>query len=130
MTTLAYQRIRELSLPPNALLEVETSCVRLKVTHERIEVRLTVPTDVLEWFADATDLETGFRAQDWCDYEGYDDTPNEQLDRDMEEDVMAFVSGLLTSNLRFQASGKKSGRLLWNLDGTWRQAIPLEPRVA
>ena len=53
---------------------------------------VTVPHDVLEWFAsvkhrrDKTELWS-----DWMDYSGYDDRTRDQLEAEMAGDVLAFI---------------------------------------
>jgi hypothetical protein len=59
---------------------------------------VTVPHDVLEWFAsvkhrrDKTELWS-----DWMDYSGYDDTPREKLEAEMAGDILAFIDRVSTA---------------------------------
>lgn len=66
----------------------------MKVKRGEITIAVTVPFDVLEWFIDVMDGQTVV-VHEWSDYEGYDDTPKEDLARSMESDVDGFVSKLL-----------------------------------
>ena len=58
---------------------------------------VTVPHDVLEWFAsvkhrrDKTELWS-----DWMDYSGYDDSPREKLEVEMAGDILAFIDRVST----------------------------------
>jgi hypothetical protein len=98
--------------------------VQLRVKHETLEVVVTVPVTVREWFVEATDVATGTRTEDWCDYDGYDSSSPERLDQDMAEDVSHFVHRLLGSELKLEL-GRRS-RLLWKVSDTWQQAVPLD----
>jgi hypothetical protein len=59
---------------------------------------ITVPHDVLEWFAsvkhrpDRTELWS-----DWMDYSGYDDKPREKLETEMASDILAFIDRVSTT---------------------------------
>ncbi len=105
-------------------------------------VRGRVSDDVLEWFVDVLEGDA-LVAQDWMDYEGYDDTPHEALAQSMTDDIAEFVEKLLQRDLRlvpgepglFEEFARKYLRrkkkptrrkciLEWALDGAWEQAVP------
>jgi len=98
--------------------------VQLHVRRNELEIVVTVPKTVREWFVEATDASTGARTEDWCDYDGYDSSTPERLDLTMAEDVALFVHRLLTSDLRFEVEGR--AKLLWKLADSWQQAVPLD----
>ena len=61
---------------------------------------ITVPHDVLEWFACVKHRhDKGEVWSDWMDYSGYDDSPKETLEAKMAEDILAFVNRVSTSEL-------------------------------
>lgn len=114
----------------------------LKAKRGEITITVTVPVHVFEWFVDVMDGDT-MVVRDWCDYEGYDDTPKGELARSMESDVEDFVSKLLNRYLRLVAARKTRieefvSRLLngdvrlfapkrtleWMTNGSWEQALP------
>jgi hypothetical protein len=114
-------------LPGNASIGERGDAVQLHVRSNEVEVVVTVPKSVREWFVEASDPATGARIEDWCDYDGYDFRPEERLDQDMADDVSLFVQRLLSSDLRLEAEGRT--RLLWKLSGSWQQAVPLDARA-
>ena len=108
-----------------------------------ITIKVTVPFDVLEWFVDVMDGQTVV-VHEWADYEGYDDTPKEELARSMESEVEEFVSKLINRDIRLVARRKTRieefvsrllnrdvrffapGRKLeWMVKGSWEQALPV-----
>jgi hypothetical protein len=124
MQTTASQRLLSMSLPADASVAERGDAVQLHVRRSELEVVVTVPKNVREWFVEATDPTTGARTEDWYDYDGYDSTAPERLDQDMAEEVSLFVERLLGSDLRFEVSDR--AKLLWKLSGTWQQAVPLD----
>jgi len=53
---------------------------------------VTVPHDVLEWFASVKQRPDKKEVwSDWMDYSGYDDRPREKLEVEMAGDILAFV---------------------------------------
>ena len=113
-----------MSLPANASVAERGDAVQFCVRRNELEVVVTVPKTVREWFVEATDATTGARTEDWCDYNGYDSSSSERLDKDMAEDVALFVQRLLSCDLRFQVEGRT--KLLWKLSDSWQQAVPLD----
>lgn len=113
-----------MSLPEDASLAERGEAVLLKVKRGTLEVVVTVPRTVREWFVEATDVASGARAEDWCDYDGYDDSSEQSRDLDMAEDVSRFVERLLSRELKLEV-GRRS-KLLWNDSASWRQAVPLD----
>lgn len=124
MQTTASQRLLAMSLPATASVATRGEAVQLHVKHVTLEVVVTVPMTVREWFVEATDVSTGTRTEDWCDYYGCDSSSAERLDHDMAEDVSRFVDKLLGSELKFELGGRS--RLLWKVHDIWQQAVPLD----
>lgn len=102
-----------------ALVDVKDG-IEARLRASGIEVVITVPRNVLEWWVEA--MEGECRVQDWCDYEGYDSTPRDQLEKDMRADVLSFFTATTTRPLRFSNS-KQS--LEWEAQGRWQQAVPI-----
>ncbi|HTU67508.1 MAG TPA: hypothetical protein VMF52_16280 [Steroidobacteraceae bacterium] len=113
-----------MSLPSGATVTERGDAVRLRLKRGTLEVVVTVPKSVREWFVEATDASSGARTEDWCDYDGYDSTSEQSRDLEMAQDVALFVEGLLGRDLRFEV-GRRS-RLLWNVADSWKQAVPLD----
>jgi len=124
-STLASQRLLELTLPEGACVTKKGEAVELSLHRSALHVAVTVPIAVLEWFVEASDRSSGASVKDWCDYGGYDSTPAEQLDRDMADDVETFVGRLLNSELRLDTRGSSKVVLEWKIGDVWEQAIPL-----
>lgn len=123
--TLASQRLLKLAVPSTAKVALVGESVVLSLRQTGLIVTVTVPLAVLEWFVDVSDCTSGARVQDWCDYEGYDSTPREELDRDMAEDLDEFVGQLLRRDLRIGSRERSRISLEWRDGGTWKQAVPL-----
>jgi len=113
-----------MSLPADASIAERGEAVLLKLKRGTLEIVVTVPRTVREWFVEATDVASGARTEDWCDYDGYDDSSEQSRDLDMAEDVSRFVERLLSRELKFEV-GRRS-KLLWNDSTSWRQAVPLD----
>jgi len=124
MQTSASSRLLSIALPPNASAAERGDAVQLHVRQDSIEVVVTVPKSVHEWFVEATDASTGTRVEDWSDYDGYDSSSAETLDAEMAEDVSRFVKRLLAGELRLEAGHR--AKLLWKTAGAWQQAVPFE----
>lgn len=63
---------------------------------------VTVPHEVLEWFASVKkrpDMQEAW--SDWMDYTGYDDSPMEKLEAEMTNDIVAFIDRVSASELMF-----------------------------
>jgi hypothetical protein len=123
--TRASQRLLELALPAGARVHTKGEAVALSFHRAGLQVTVTVPISVLEWFVEASDRSSGASVEDWCDYEGYDSTPAEQLDREMADDVEKFVARLLRSELRIDKRGSSKVALEWKVGDAWEQAVPL-----
>ena len=114
--------IKRLADDPRVVLKARAESMELLVSRDALLVRITVAPAALEWFIDVTDESTGSKASDWCDYTGYDRTPRPELEASLMEDLSAFLQGVLDRPLRFRA--QRPG-LEWEVDGCWRQAVPI-----
>jgi hypothetical protein len=123
--TLASQRLLELRLPDGARVATKGEAVELSLHRSSLHVAVTVPLTVREWFVTASDRTSGAKVEDWCEYDGYDASSAEQLDRDMAKDVVAFVEKLIGRELRLAARPDTHIALEWKVGETWEQAIPL-----
>ena len=143
MSNDPYQLLDKFNRHQGVSVDIAGQGKVLEAKRDSVTIRVTVPKDVLEWFVDAA--EDGIVAmQDWFDYEGYDDTPRQQLARQMASDVDQFVTNLLNRNVRLvpraQTSAEKflsrwtksnvnriGGKhdLEWKVDGSWEQATVL-----
>jgi hypothetical protein len=124
--TLASQLLRQLHSAAGARVADEGEAIRCRIRRGSVQVIIVVPTGVLEWSVDATDTESGLAASDWCDYTKFLDTPADELDREMADDVMVFAAQLLIRELRLVARDSSHGQLEWKIDGAWQVAIPLD----
>jgi hypothetical protein len=108
------------------LLRTRGHALELEVIRQEIEVTVTVPESVLEWFVSVRSLKTGSSCSDWIDYEGYNNSSVSENEQEMCDDVMSFVTQLLERDLRYVvASESPSPRVDWLVDHEWRQAVPL-----
>lgn len=96
----------------------------LRVTRNDVVVTLTVPRDVLEWFVNVADA-VGEVTSDWCDYEGYDDTPRELLHEEMATDVEQFLLAITSRPIRTVREPGAKPRLEWFHETRWCGAVPL-----
>ena len=124
--TRASQRLLELQAPHGARVYKKGEAVEISLHRAGLQVTVTVPISVLEWFVEASDRTSGASVEDWCDYEGHDATHAEQLDLAMAEDVEKFVSQLLRSELRIDKRGSSKIALEWKVGDAWEQAVPLK----
>src|SRR5262245_13438294 len=124
-STRAAQFLERLARPEGAQVSREGEAIRLSIDRSPLQITVTVPVSALEWFVEAIDRSSGASVNDWCDYEGYDDSLNEQLDRDMAADVEKFVGQLLSRELRLQSRATGGIAVEWRVGDAWHQAIPL-----
>src|SRR5690349_11779386 len=110
MAIEAFNRLRQFASYPGVSVTPKGEALELKLVRGDIEVRVVVPVGVLEWFVDVERSSSGSRASDWCDYQGYDNTPVAELERDMAEEVVAFVNQLIARDLRYVEDAKHHGR--------------------
>ena len=113
---------------PGVAVTELSEAFELAIHRDGVDVVLTVPTEVLEWHVTAHEAATGRSVSDWCDYAGYDDTPEVELAEDMAHDIKTFVEHLVQRPFRLaDASGmfRKRVTLQWQIEGEWKQAIPL-----
>jgi hypothetical protein len=124
-TTRASQRLLERTLPAGARVSTKGEAVVLSVHRGTLQVTVIVPIAVFEWSVEASNRSSGASIEDWCDYEGYDRTPAEQIDLDMSADVEKFVELLLRCELRLDARNRSKVALEWKVGDSWKQAIPM-----
>lgn len=117
----AFQRLRQFEGRPGVSIAPKGEALELTVLRGDIAVRVVVPEAVLEWFVDVEGPNSGSRASDWFDYEGYDDTPRSELEEVMAEEMAGFVTQLIERDLRFV---EDKNVLEWLVDGQWQQAVP------
>ena len=98
--------------------------VRLNIVRSDVAVSVLIPRVVMEWWVEVIDTSRGSRIEDWCDYAGYDTTPEQDLSEDMRTDVVRFVENILARPLRIAGDGRV---LEWHAGRDWVQAVPLVP---
>jgi hypothetical protein len=98
--------------------------VQLNIACSDVSLSILIPRGVLEWWVELNDMPGGKKVEDWCDYAGYDATPEQQLSEDMRTDVLRFIENVLRRPLRIAENGRV---LEWQVSGAWRQAVPLVP---
>jgi hypothetical protein len=129
MTSPPVQALLEFASEPAVGIRELGQCLELTIDRAEARILVTVPREVLEWFVDATCVATSRKVSDWCDYRGYDDTPEEELAVEMARDVRAFVRALIERPLRFREQRRLLRRKLvleWQHDGRWSSAVPLD----
>lgn len=143
MNLCAYNLLDRFDNKPNASVRICGQAKMLEAERADILVRVTVPRNVLEWYVDVLHA-NAIVEHGWCDYEGYDDTPREQLDQRMASDVEAFVASILTRDVRLVEASKSvmekfASRILkrevrlfavkqqleWLVEGSWKPALDL-----
>jgi hypothetical protein len=78
--------------------------VVLRVSRPPVNLALTVPDDILEWFVSVSNSETSGTVEDWVDY--YDD-PRAQLQAEMASEIISFARNLADRPLRFSGSSDR-----------------------
>ena len=129
MPTLAFQGLRRFGDHQEVLLRTHGQALELRVIRQEIEVTVTLPESVLEWFVHVRSLKTGSSCSDWIDYQRYDNGSVAENEQEMCDDVMSFVTQLLARDLRYVEAPESPSRLEWLVDQGWQQAVPLTPRA-
>lgn len=95
-----------------------------------LTISITLPKEVQEWFVDVEDASAGLKAHDWYDYSGYDSRESEELDHEMAEDLKSFVENVSTNPLRMRIRDRNKADtvLEWQVNGTWKGAVPADHR--
>jgi hypothetical protein len=124
-TTRATEFLQSLKQSSGVTVAKRGEALELCVVRGDIRVTVTVPFNVREWFVDVVGPAMTAKIDDWCDYDGYDDSSAESLDSDMANDVMKFVDRLLKRELRI-ADGES---LEWLVNNDWHRAVPLGDAV-
>ena len=126
MTTAAFQRAEEFEGQSAVSIRRKGEALEVEVRRGDIDIRVLIPEAVLEWYVDVEHRQSGLRAKDWYDYEGYDHTPIADLDQSMADEVSTFISRSIGCELRFveDTASQSKGRLEWFVDGRWQQAVP------
>ena len=124
--TRASQHLLDRVLPVGARVSTKAQAVTLSLHRATLQVTVTVPVSVLEWTVEASDRSSGASVEDWCDYEGYEQSTVEQLDINMAADVEKFIDLLLRSELRLDERDRSRVTLEWKVGDAWLQAIPLK----
>lgn len=88
-----HQLIEELRVRADVGVVDQAQSWRIIITKGRdLVCEVTVPHDVLEWFASVTQRHDKKEVwSDWMDYSGYHDRPREQLEVEMAGDILAFI---------------------------------------
>jgi len=96
--------------------------VELSITRLNVLLSILIPRTVLEWWVEVSDVSSGMKIKDWCDYAGYDATAEQELSENMRTDVVSFIENALARPLRI---AENSRILEWHVADGWRQAVPL-----
>jgi len=108
-------------------IKKRSQCYELHLMKDDINVKVTVPKEVPEWFVDVITGDGKVLANDWCDYAGYTDLSDKRIADDMAEDLNKFVTSLLERPLRLTNSRGKFREkfsLEWQIDNSWSNAVP------
>jgi hypothetical protein len=82
------------------VVEQEQSWLIVITTGRDLLCEVTIPCDVLEWFASVKRRQNKREVwSDWMDYAGYDDRPKEKLEAEMADDILRFVDRVSASEL-------------------------------
>ncbi|MCP5021088.1 MAG: hypothetical protein GY930_04855 [bacterium] len=121
------QVLRDNEIAEGVSLRELDSALVMTVRRDCIEVEITVPYRVLEWFVSVRQAESGNHVEDWCDYTGYDAAPIDSLADDMADDLRTFINALLERPIRFTSTKGALGTrhaLEWLASGGWSHAVP------
>ena len=95
--------------------------VRLSIARSNVSIAVLVPRGVLEWWVEVSTAD-GPKVEDWCDYAGYEDSPERELAEEMRADVLRFIENALVRPFRLASNGRA---LEWHVGENWTQAVPL-----
>ena len=101
--------------------------VKLNIVRPGILLSVLIPRDVLEWWIEVSDMASGAKVEDWCDYAGYDASTKQEPSEDMRTDVLRFIENVVARPRRVTQDGHV---LQWHIGGDWCQAVPLVPNAA
>ena len=96
--------------------------VSLSIVRSAASLSILIPRTVLEWWVEVLDAASGKKIEDWCDYSGYESTPDYELSEAMRADVVCFIENVLMRPLRVTQDGCV---LEWHVGKDWLQAVPL-----
>ena len=83
-----------------AVVEQEQSWVVVMTKGRDLCCEVTIPRDVLEWFASVKRRQDKREVWSDCmDYDGYDDRPKERLESEMADDILSFIERVSASEL-------------------------------
>ncbi len=71
--------------------------------------KVTVASDVLEWYVDISEPETGLVFSDWADYVGYDRRPRNELVEEMTDHLQRLFKALMFGTFRLS-----KGKTRWH----------------
>ena len=107
VTTTPADSVERFKGRPGVVIGTRGAARILEISRCGLILRITVPDEVLEWFVEVVDGGAAI-AEDWCDYEGYDDLPRSELAQTMVNEVHEFVSSLLERDLRVTMLGRRA----------------------
>jgi hypothetical protein len=119
---VAQDQFHALASQEGVTLSLAESAVVLRVLKPPVNLVLTVPDNVFEWFVSVSNSETGGTVEDWVDHYG---APGAQLQAEMSSEVLSFARNLLDRPLRFSETQGKTV-LEWRIGDDWCQCVPLE----
>jgi hypothetical protein len=96
--------------------------VSVRIVRSGFSLSVLIPRAVLEWWVEVNDKSSGKKIEDWCDYSGYDETPERELSENMRAEVVRFIENALSRPLRVTENGRT---LEWHVGKGWVQAVPL-----
>lgn len=118
-----FAPVRAQAVDLGAALVDLSGAFQLVFARSPLRLRVTVATEVLEWFLDVDDDATGLRFRDWSDYTGYDKRPHDELAADMAGHLRAMLPVLAAGEFRIVPDTVSwfcpVDRLEWRLRGEW-----------
>lgn len=91
--TAVHQLIAGLRARSDIGVADEPQSWRVSITKEKLFCEVTIPRDILEWFASVKEQQGQTEVwSDWMDYSGYDDRPRQELEIEMARDILAFIN--------------------------------------
>ena len=123
MPIVARDQLHALASQEGVTLSPAKSAAVLRVSRPPVNLVLTVPDNVFEWFVSVSNSETGGTIEDWADHYG---APREQLQAEMASEVLSFARNVVGRHLRFSET---QGKLVleWRIGDDWRQCVPFAP---
>lgn len=117
-----FHSIRNYGEQPGFALEELDDAFTITFERDTLSFKVTVAYEVLEWYIEIIEPESGLKFSDWADYSGYDRRPRNQLVEEMTEHLHHLLIALISRSFRLRkgrTGWRASDRCEWLKDDKW-----------